>query len=225
MTKLLCAIAVALVASAHFADAKGESQKPPIMTPAQWKAKPANTDNMVEQPKVDGVVVYKGIVVHHTQIAQTLKGWATKSIEQKMRDIQRDHQTRVIKFAPGKTGTTWGDFAYHYFIDVDGRISQGRDIGYIGDSDTPYDPTGLFLVVLQGDFNHDRPTKRQLASLDSLVAWLAAKYGVDPVQITGHNDHLNPATKKPVATDCPGAYLKAYLPELRRKTAAALKLH
>ncbi len=52
---------------------------------------------------------------------------------------------------------------------------------------------GLLLVVLQGDFDHDRPTKQQLNSLDRLVAWLAAKHGLDPKemskQISGHKEH------------------------------------
>jgi len=204
-------MALLVLLSAAFCQvANAEIKEPKMMTRAQWKAEPANTKNMLRQPRV-----YKGIVIHHTEIAQTLDGWKTKSTAEKMRDIQAQHQSHPHQYRPEMSGKFWGDFAYHYFIDVHGDIAMGRDIRYQGDSGTKYDMTGLLLVVLQGDFDKDQPTEEQLASLDGLVAWLAAKHKVAPERITAHKDHTE--------TTCPGQNLYSYMTELKKKTAAALK--
>lgn len=184
-----------------------DPQPPEIMPRAAWQAKPAVTANMLAHGRP-----YRGIVIHHTQIAQDGR-WKSKSTAQKMRDIQRDHQQRPHKYRPEMKGKIWGDFAYHYFIDTDGQIAEGRDARYQGDSGTRYDLSGLLLVVLQGDFDKDQPTRQQLASLDRIVAWLSARHKVGADMITAHDDHA--------ATKCPGRSLKSYLPELKRKTAVA----
>lgn len=201
--------AVAMMAAAVCGDAAraADPQPPEIMPRAAWEAKPAVTANMLAHG-----VHYRGIVIHHTQIPQAGR-WKTKSTAQKMRDIQSDHQQRPHKYRPDMKGKTWGDFAYHYFIDTNGNIVEGRNPRFQGDSGTKYDLSGLLLVVLQGDFDKDQPTRQQLASLDALVVWLSKKYGVSADKITGHDDHAS--------TNCPGKSLKSYIPELKRRTAAA----
>lgn len=192
--------------------AHAEVSEPTIVSRTAWEKVKPKVSVMVKQS-----VPYKGIVVHHTQISHALPKWTSKPIAQKMRDIQAMHIGNVQKYRPSLKGKKWGDFAYHYFIDLDGKIAEGRSTGFEGDSGTNYDMSGLLLVVLQGDFTRskDKPTSAQLKSLDQLTAWLAKKHGVKGDQITAHNDHAK--------TDCPGENLKGYLPELKRKTIAALK--
>jgi N-acetylmuramoyl-L-alanine amidase len=205
-------MAFLLLLSATFCQvANAEIKQPEMITRATWEAKPANIKNMTPQPidKKKKKIVYKGIVIHHTEIEQTNDKWVAKSTAQKMRDIQDQHQHRQTD------GKFWGDFAYHYFIDVNGDIAMGHDIKYRGDSGTKYDMNGLLLVVLQGDFDKDQPTDKQKASLDDLIAWLAAKHNVAPEGITAHKDHTD--------TTCPGQNLYSYMGELKKKTAAALK--
>ena len=131
-----------------------------------------------------------------------------------MRNIQKQHQGNKQRYRPGLKGKNWGDFAYHFFIDIDGTIAEGRNLSYEGDSGTDYDMSGQLLVVLQGHFDINEPDPRQLRSLESLVAWLSQQQRIDPNNITGHNDN----TKQ---TECPGEKLKAYLPELKRKVTKA----
>ncbi|MDE3059345.1 MAG: N-acetylmuramoyl-L-alanine amidase, partial [Bacteroidota bacterium] len=45
----------------------------------------------------------------------------------------------------------WMDIPYHYLIDLDGTIYEGRDIRYAGDTNTEYDPTGHALVCVLGN--------------------------------------------------------------------------
>ena len=102
---------------------------------------------------------------------------------------------------------------YHHYIDVSGRIGEGRDTGYAGDTNTGYKTDGFVQIVVEGKFQTEKPDARQLAALDTLVVWLAGTYKVAPKGITGHNDHA--------PSDCPGRNLKPYLETLRKEVDAA----
>ena len=59
-------------------------------------------------------------------------------------------------------GQGWPDLAYHIVIGVDGRIYEGRDPAFRGDTGTSYDTTGHLLVVVEGNFEVEQPTAAQL---------------------------------------------------------------
>ena len=117
--------------------------------------------------------------------------------------------------APGKVGNNpkpaWGDVPYHFYIDAHGRVAQGRDINFAGDSNTKYDVKDRIQVVLEGHFDQEEPGARQLAALQQLLIKLSADYNIPPNRITGHNDH--------VPTDCPGKNLKRHFQDLRKAMA------
>jgi Ca2+-binding RTX toxin-like protein len=100
-------------------------------------------------------------------------------------------------------GKGWPDISYHFIVGVDGKIYEGRDPAYETDTFTDYDTTGHFQVVLEGNFDIDRPTAAQLESLPLVLAWAADEFGVSPRTIAGHGDHAH--------TACPGDHLAAYL--------------
>lgn len=97
------------------------------------------------------------------------------------------------------SGQGWGDIAYHLIIGIDGTVYEGRDPAYEGDTGTTYDTTGHFLVVVEGNFDHERPTESQVDSLSRVLAWASEEYRIDPSTISGHRDHA--------ATTCPGTHL------------------
>jgi hypothetical protein len=97
----------------------------------------------------------------------------------------------------------WGDVAYHYIIGVDGTVYEARDTAYAGDTGTNYDPSGHFLVVVEGNFDHDVPTERQLESLVNVLAWASVEFNVSPATIGGHRDHAS--------TSCPGGNLYPFI--------------
>lgn len=97
----------------------------------------------------------------------------------------------------------WGDLAYHYIVGIDGTVYEARDTRYKGATGTNYDPDGHFLVVLEGNFEIDDPTQRQLDSLVDVLAWAATEFGVSPSTIAGHRDHAS--------TACPGGNLYPYI--------------
>jgi len=100
-------------------------------------------------------------------------------------------------------GQGWPDLAYHIVVGVDGRIYEGRDPAFRGDTGTSYDTTGHLLVVVEGNFEVEQPTVAQLASLKSVLAWASERYDVAPSTISGHGAHA--------ATLCPGRHLEALI--------------
>ncbi len=93
----------------------------------------------------------------------------------------------------------WPDLAYHFIIGRNGLVYEGRDVRYAGDTATEYDPTDHFLVVLEGDFDVERPSDAQIEGLSRILAWAIERWDLDPHQLTGHRDHA--------ATTCPGDHL------------------
>jgi hypothetical protein len=112
----------------------------------------------------------------------------------------------------------WLDIPYHYVIDLEGRIYEGRKLEYAGDTDTEYDPTGHALIEVVGNFEEVEPNRKQLDAVVDLMALLAAKYKVPVERIAGHKDHS-------AQTVCPGANLYRYLQDgyFRGQVAARLK--
>jgi hypothetical protein len=193
------AFAPAPFALAPFALAQGVAA-PPIVPRSAWGAKPANTELMKPQTP-------REIVIHHTSVKQQPK----LSLERKLRGLQGFSQNPGT--VNGRPKAAWGDMPYHFYIDSAGRIGEGRDVGYAGDTNTKYSTANRIQIVLEGHFDKEEPSAAQIEALDRLVVWLARKYRVAAGKISGHNDH--------VSTDCPGKHLKHYLATLRDKVAKA----
>lgn len=111
----------------------------------------------------------------------------------------------------------WLDIPYHYVIDLDGKIYEGRDIRFAGDTNTEYDPAGHALIEVVGNYEVAEPNQPQLDAVAALMAMLAAKYAISPDEIRGHKDYS-------VQTVCPGKNLYRYIENgyFRDRVRAAL---
>jgi hypothetical protein len=174
---------------------------PEIVPRAAWGAKPADAALMQAHTP-------REIVIHHTAERQR----PGQTLAQKLQRLQSF--SRAAGSVEGRPKPAWGDVPYHFYIDVAGRIGEGRDIGYAGDTNTQYSTADRIQIVVEGRFDAEQPSAAQLRALDRLVLWLADKYRIPAAQISGHNDHFP-------ASLCPGQHLKAYLPALRAKVAEA----
>ncbi len=179
-------------------------EKPEIVSRAEWGAAAANASMMKAQAP-------KGIIIHHTGVRQQPK----LTLEKKLHGLQSFSMSPGTLSGTKKKKPAWGDMPYHFYIDVSGRIGEGREVAFAGDTNTGYDTDGFIQVVVEGEFEKEKPVPAQLAALDKLTTWLAAAYRIPPDRITGHDDHA--------PSDCPGRNLKPYLDELRGKVAAALQ--
>ncbi|MDI1241330.1 MAG: peptidoglycan recognition family protein [bacterium] len=187
-------ILIALLLSGAAISVPGQ-KAPTIISRADWKAnKPVGEG---KKHKIEF------ITIHHT----ATKMRPDLSIETKLRNLQAFSQ-REDRLASGKFKPAWFDVPYHYYIAVDGKIAEGREIEYVGDTNTEYDPSGHALIVVEGSFGTDEPTSGQVESLKAMVKWLARKYKVSGEKIKGHRDYAE--------TACPGANIEKLYPELRK---------
>jgi hypothetical protein len=97
----------------------------------------------------------------------------------------------------------WWDLPYHYLIDLEGNIYEGRNTAYAGETNTSYDPRGHLLISLIGNYNLQEPTPQQLESAAKLMAYSIQKYGLSKEEIYGHDDWAD--------TSCPGSYVSPFL--------------
>ena len=91
------------------------------------------------------------------------------------------------------------DIAYHYIIDRNGLVYEGRSASYRGDTHTDYDPTGHLLICLLGNFEAQAPSRAQLDTLADLVRWALTRYKLTEADVNTHRELA--------ATACPGKAL------------------
>jgi hypothetical protein len=151
------------------------------------------------------------ITIHHTGTPQA----AARTTADKLRALQRFSQERSA-LASGRIKEPWADVPYHFYIAVDGTIAEGREIGFIGDSNTDYDLRGHILIVVEGNFEQEFPTPGQYESLWKLTYTLARQWQIAPALISGHRDHA--------PTACPGRVLYAWLPSIRERLSETLPM-
>jgi len=151
----------------------------PVISRSDWNASPPGIGRVMHQPR--------DLVIHHTEtpVASTIEGNLVR-----IRNIQSYHQEEK----------KWPDIAYHWIVTPSGRIVEGRDWRYRGDSGTRYDLDGRLLVVLLGQFGQSLPPPSQWEGLVRITARLASRFSVPEDRIFVHSDLAQ--------TDCPGQALK-----------------
>lgn len=140
------------------------------------------------------------ITIHHAGFGISARNQS--EVARILEAMRRDHTTN----RRDASGRPWADIGYHYLIDPAGRIWEGRDIRYQGAHVRNNNERNLGIQVM-GNFNDQRPTSEQLASLDAFVADRARAYGIPVNQIYTHQELGQ--------TECPGASLQAYMEQTR----------
>ena len=113
----------------------------------------------------------------------------------------------------GASARNWWDVPYHYLLDLDGRVYEGRDWRFMGETNTTYDPGGHFLISMIGNYERQQPSEKQLRAIADLMAWALVKFDLPLDRIGGHYNYAT--------TGCPGQHLRKYLEDgtLRRMVA------
>ena len=124
------------------------------------------------------------ISIHHSATLTNKNA----SVPKHLQSYQRFHQ---------KQG--WFDIAYHFVIDLEGNVYQGRSIDCAGDTFTSYTPDGHLLIMLDGNFEQQKPTEQAWETLVKMVSWGLHEYNIDSTNISLHKDLA--------ATACPGKHL------------------
>ena len=109
----------------------------------------------------------------------------------------------------------WNDIAYHFLIDDEGNIYQGRPEAMVG-SHVIGENSGNIGICILGCYEHasanmpcnDILKPKAYKAAVKLLAWLSARYGYDLSVLLGHKDYSG-------KTSCPGDVLHAQLERLQ----------
>jgi N-acetylmuramoyl-L-alanine amidase/FG-GAP-like repeat len=184
--------------------------KPMIYSRAQWGA----DESMRDASSLSYFEVHGGFV-HHTVNANDYK---RKDVPAIIRSIYAYHVR----------SRGWSDIGYNFLVDRFGRIWEGRyggvDRPVVGAHTLNYNSYSFAMSAI-GNFELVQPSPAMLQAYGALMAWKLSLHGVSAgstIQRIGSktfqaiNGHRDAAS-----TACPGKYLYAKIPEIRRLAAAA----
>lgn len=147
------------------------------------------------------------LVVHHTAVAV---GGDDRSGVERVRALYAYHANN----------RGWGDIGYHYLVDDDGRIYEGKSGGKSVIGGHAYcNNVGTIGISLLGNFDMEKPTQAQAKALQWLLRELADDYNIDlSDSVTFHGKTMPPVVGHMdlLSTDCPGRSLYASLGVIRR---------
>jgi hypothetical protein len=116
----------------------------------------------------------------------------------------------------GARDRNWWDVPYHFLMDLEGDIYEGRDYHFMGETNTTYDPGGHFLISIIGNYGRQEPTQAQLDRIADLMAWAIDEFDLPLDRIGGHYNYAT--------TGCPGEHLRKYLEDGTFKRMVAQRL-
>lgn len=165
-----------------------------IIPRSGWDARPPKYTNPLAIPTPK-------LILHHTAGALSPDDDTVSDADlRRVRGVQDWHMDTK----------NWSDIAYHYLMDVDGNIFEGRGKGVRGGATFGQNGVSHAICVL-GHYD------RQPVDDDELVPRLVEfiRYGHARgwwgLHLTGHRDY--------VATSCPGSNLYALIPTINRLVA------
>lgn len=183
--------------------------KPKIYSRAQWGA----DESIRDKPSLSYYEIHAGFV-HHTVNANNYTSAQVPGI---IRGIYSYHvRTRG-----------WSDIGYNFLVDRFGRIWEGRyggvDRPVVGAHTQGYNQYSFAMSAI-GNFDTAQPTSAMVTAYAQVFAWKLSLHGVRAAStsqrvgsstfqaINGHRDAGS--------TACPGRYLYAQIPAIRKKAAA-----
>jgi hypothetical protein len=147
------------------------------------------------------------ITVHHDALnASGLRGWQP-SVD-RLNKIRRAHLDR---------GPTWVDIGYHYVIDTEGRVWEGRPASIEGAHVAATNDHNLG-IMLMGNFMEHRPTQAQLNTLDGFLAAQMRAHRVAMGRVYTHREFRS------ASTECPGDSLQSYMMQTRSSRGRLAKM-
>lgn len=186
--------------------------KPTIYSRAQWGA----DERMRDAGSLHYYEVHAGFV-HHTVNAN---------------DYTRAEVPGILRsiYAYHTKSKGWSDIGYNYLVDRFGRIWEGRyggvDRPVVGAHTLGYNDYSFAMSAI-GNYDVKQPSKAMIQAYGALFAWKLSLHGVSAgstKQVVGSksfqaiNGHRDAGS-----TACPGKYLYAKIPEIRRLAATAQK--
>jgi hypothetical protein len=188
-------------------------EQPEMVAHDDWSAMAPLTERFIPQQP-------ERITLHHEGVIFD----GSRSAREYLQAIQR----WVI------TSLGWPDIPYHFIIDLDGTIYEGRPLNMLGDTHTSYDLQNMVQVAVLGkyDAGEQVPEQQQLDAIVSIMSWIALEHSIpaDAEHIKGHRDyiewneekgmHIDPVTGENIT--CPGDTLYKHFPSIIHRVAERL---
>ncbi|TSC57491.1 MAG: N-acetylmuramoyl-L-alanine amidase family 2 protein [Candidatus Peregrinibacteria bacterium Greene0416_19] len=153
----------------------------------------------------------KLLVVHHTAIVVSTD---SRPGAERMRALYQYHSKN----------RGWGDIGYHYVIDENGEVYEGRAGGDSVVGGHAYcNNVATLGIALMGNFDAEQPSQTQMRALQWLIHLLAEKYDIEVRRnVTFHGTSLPPVVghRDLLSTDCPGFYAYGVLDQIRTNVIA-----
>lgn len=140
------------------------------------------------------------ITIHYTGVKKN----PNQGIVRKLKGLVNFSKNNLTEFKK----KLWGDMPYNYYIDMDGKSAEGRDVGYRPDTNTQYNPDRHVTIVVEGD-NTDDLSPVQRSKLFAMIKGLQNKFSI-PTRSIGIHKHY-------ASTDCPGEEITAAIKEYKRQ--------
>ncbi len=184
--------------------------KPVIYSRAQWGADERKRD----ASSLHYFEVHAGFV-HHTVNAN---------------DYTREQVPGILRsiYAYHTESRGWSDVGYNYLVDRFGRIWEGRyggvDRPVVGAHTLGYNDDAFAMSAI-GNFELVRPPQVMIEAYAALFAWKLSLHGVTATStrqfVTKRNFQAINGHRDAASTACPGKYLYAMIPEIRRLAGEA----
>ena len=166
----------------------------------EFKIYPRNawTEEGPDETKIVSMAPIFRVTIHHTAMP-----------DDELPDLGGSSIVRLQKILLWhKHHQNWADIGYHYVIDSEGKVWEGRNIKYQGAHAGNEDfDIGNIGVVLIGNFeDHELPEKQKQAMVD-FVHFLKEKYKIQSNNVFSH-EHFK-------GTKCPGKFVVPIVEQLR----------
>ena len=115
---------------------------------------------------------------------------------------------RIEQIRKGHRGNGWADIGYHYIVDPQGRVWEGRPIALQGAHVKLANPRNMGVLVL-GNFEVQRPTPAATDSVERFLVEQMRRYRVPVNSVYTH--------KELAATACPGRNLQQVMVSTRAR--------
>lgn len=139
----------------------------------------------------------KRITVHHEGSATPNESRTLEEVARDLREIRKFHVQNMAA----------GDIGYHFIIDREGRIWEGRPARFRGAHAGGEENAHNLGVMLLGNFDVQTPTNRQLRALEMFLRLQMARYRLGLRAVFTHQELK--------ATRCPGKHLQAHMLRFR----------
>lgn len=137
------------------------------------------------------------LTIHHAAVDNSdLR--SSEDVKRRLASIRHEHVNRRPE--------PFADIGYHYIIDPQGRVWEGRPLKWQGAHVADRNDNNLGIMLL-GDFTKQTPTSSAVNSMDAFVVQQMQRYRISVRNVYTHRELGKSA--------CPGANLQRYVDQSR----------